>query len=112
MTEVPVWLLVVGGLSIGVGITLLGHKVMATVGEKITVLTNTRGFAVDFGAATTVLIASNLGMPVSTTHAAVGSVVGVGLARGFAAVDFVITSYSIHYTKLYDLRTGRGDDDG
>lgn len=100
VTEVPTWLLMVGGVGIGVGITLLGHKVMATVGEKITVLTNTRGFAVDFGAATTVLIASNLGMPVSTTHAAVGSVVGVGLARGFAAVDFRVLGKVVLYWVL------------
>lgn len=86
--EVPPMLLVVGGLGIAVGIMVLGRKVMATVGTRITLLTNTRGFSVEFGAATTVLAASNLGMPVSTTHATVGSVVGVGLARGFAAVDF------------------------
>ncbi len=100
VTEVPTWLLVVGGLGIAVGISLLGYKVMGTVGEKITVLTNTRGFAVDFGAATTVLLASNLGMPVSTTHAAVGSVVGVGLARGFAAVDFRVLGKVVLYWVL------------
>lgn len=100
VTEVPIWLLVVGGLGIAVGITVLGHKVMGTVGEKITVLNNTRGFAVDFGAATTVLVASNLGMPVSTTHAAVGSVVGVGLARGFAAVDFRVLGKVVLYWVL------------
>lgn len=86
--EIPLWLLAMGGLGIAVGIMALGHKVMATVGEKITTLTNTRGFAVDFAAATTVLVASKLGMPVSSTHAAVGAVTGVGLARGFKAVDF------------------------
>jgi len=86
--EVPWFLLVLGGVGITLGIVLLGYKVMETVGEKITELHNTRGFSVDFGAATTVLLASLLGMPVSTTHAAVGSVVGVGLARGFGAVDF------------------------
>jgi PiT family inorganic phosphate transporter len=73
---------------------------MATVGEKITQLTNTRGFAVDFGAATTVLMASNLGMPVSTTHAAVGSIVGVGLARGFGAVDFRVLFKIVIYWVL------------
>ncbi|GFM34710.1 inorganic phosphate transporter [Desulfovibrio subterraneus] len=98
--EVPIWLLVMGGVGIAVGIALLGHKVMATVGEKITQLTNTRGFAVDFGAATTVLMASNLGMPVSTTHAAVGSIVGVGLARGFGAVDFRVLFKIVIYWVL------------
>ncbi len=98
--EVPMFLLVLGGLGITAGITMLGYKVMATVGEKITALNNTRGFAVDFGAATTVLVASNLGMPVSTTHAAVGSVVGVGLARGFSAVDFRVLGKIVLYWVL------------
>ncbi|MGE4424042.1 MAG: inorganic phosphate transporter [Pseudodesulfovibrio sp.] len=95
--EVPWPMLVLGGFGIAVGIAVLGHKVMATVGEKITTLTNTRGFAVDFGAASTVLIASNLGLPVSTTHAAVGGVVGVGLARGFSAVDFRVLLRIVAY---------------
>jgi inorganic phosphate transporter, PiT family len=95
--EIPLWMLAVGGLGITLGIMALGHKVMATVGEKITLLTNSRGFAVQFGAATTVLAASNLGMPVSTTHAAVGSVVGVGLARGFKAVDFGVLGKIVLY---------------
>lgn len=88
--QVPLYFMLFGGLGIATGIFLLGRKVIATVGEKITTLNNTRGFAVDFGAATTVLLASNLGLPVSTTHSAVGSVIGVGLARGFSAVNFKI----------------------
>ncbi|WP_027183561.1 inorganic phosphate transporter [Desulfovibrio inopinatus] len=95
--EVPLFLLFLGGIGIALGIAILGYKVMATVGEKITVLTNTRGFAVDFGAATTVLLASNMGLPVSTTHAAVGSVVGVGIARGFGAVDFRVLGKIVVY---------------
>ncbi len=95
--EVSIWMLMLGGLGIAVGITLLGYKVMSTVGQKITTLTNTRGFAVDFGAASTVLVASNLGLPVSTTHAAVGGVVGVGLARGFSAVDFRVLGRIVLY---------------
>jgi len=67
-----------------------GRKVMKTVGTKITSLTNTRGFSVDFGAATTVLIASKLGMPISTSHTVVGAVIGVGLARGLEAVDLSV----------------------
>jgi PiT family inorganic phosphate transporter len=63
---------------------------MTTMGTKITTLTNTRGFSVDFAAATTVLLASKLGLPVSTTHAAVGGVMGVGIARGIEAVNFRI----------------------
>ncbi len=98
--EVPIGLLVMGGIGIAIGIALLGHKVMGTVGTKITTLTNTRGFAVDFGAATTVLVASNMGLPVSSTHAAVGSVVGVGLARGFSAVNFKILGKIVVYWLL------------
>lgn len=88
--EVPLYILALGGLGIALGIMCFGRKVIYTVGKRITTLTNTRGFAVDFGTATTVLTASNLGLPVSTTHAAVGGVIGVGLARGFSAVDFSV----------------------
>ena len=85
---VPTFLLLFGGIGIACGIAMAGHRVMDTIGRKITTLTNTRGFAVDFAAATTVLVASKLGLPVSTTHAAVGGVMGVGLARGIDAVNF------------------------
>ncbi|MGD9330552.1 MAG: inorganic phosphate transporter [Desulfobacterales bacterium] len=87
---VPVFLLFFGGIGIACGIGMAGHRVMDTIGNKITTLTNTRGFSVDFAAATTVLLASKLGLPVSTTHAAVGGVMGVGLARGIEAVNFGI----------------------
>lgn len=85
---VPVFLLLFGGVGIAAGIAMAGHRVMDTIGRRITTLTNTRGFSVDFAAATTVLAASKMGLPVSTTHAAVGGVMGVGLARGLEAVDF------------------------
>jgi PiT family inorganic phosphate transporter len=87
---VPTFLLLFGGVGIACGIAMAGHRVMDTIGRKITTLTNTRGFSVDFAAATTVLIASKLGLPVSTTHAAVGGVMGVGIARGLEAVNFRI----------------------
>ncbi len=89
-TQVPVpfVLLLFGGVGIAVGIAMGGARVIETVGERITTLSNTRGFAVDFAAATTVLMASKMGLPVSTTHAAVGGVMGVGLARGLEAVNF------------------------
>jgi PiT family inorganic phosphate transporter len=87
---VPVFLLLFGGVGIALGIAMAGKRVMTTIGTKITTLTNTRGFAVSFSAATTVLVASKLGLPVSTTHAAVGGVMGVGLARGLDAVNFRI----------------------
>ncbi|MBA2881970.1 PiT family inorganic phosphate transporter [Desulfosalsimonas propionicica] len=85
---VPYVLLVFGGLGIAAGIAMGGARVIRTVGERITTLSNTRGFSVDFAAATTVLLASKMGLPVSTTHAAVGGVLGVGLARGLEAVNF------------------------
>ncbi len=87
---VPFFLLVFGGIGIACGIIMGGARVIRTVGERITTLSNTRGFSVDFAAATTVLVASKLGLPVSTTHAAVGGVLGVGLARGLEAVNFAI----------------------
>lgn len=88
--EVPYWLLFLGGIGIAVGCMTWGRRVMKTVGSRITSLTNTRGFSVDFGAATTVLVASKMGLPVSTSHTVVGAVIGVGLARGLEAVDLNI----------------------
>ena len=87
-TPVPGWLLAMGGLGIVVGLATLGRHVIATVGEKITELTPTRGYAAEFGAAATIVLASRLGLPVSTTHTLVGAVLGVGLARGIGALDF------------------------
>ncbi|MBO8173996.1 MAG: inorganic phosphate transporter [Thermococcus sp.] len=84
---VPRWILAMGGLGIAVGVATYGYKVMETVGKKITELTNTRGFSIDFSAATVVLIASWLGLPISTTHTVVGAVIGVGLARGVKAIN-------------------------
>ncbi len=97
---VPTFLLLYGGVGIACGISMAGYRVMGTIGTKITTLTNTRGFSVDFSAATTVLIASKLGLPVSTTHAAVGGVVGVGLARGLEAVNFGIVIKIMFYWVL------------
>ncbi len=84
---VPRWILALGGLGIAVGVATYGYRVMETVGKRITELTNTRGFTIDFSAATVVLIASWLGLPISTTHVVVGAVIGIGLARGVKAIN-------------------------
>ena len=86
-SEVPIWILILGGLGITVGVMTWGKKVIQTIGTKITNLTPTRGFSAEFGTATTVLICSKLGMPISTTHTLVGGVIGVGIAGGVGALD-------------------------
>ncbi len=86
-SALPVWILLVGGAGIVVGLITYGHKVIATIGTRITQLTPSRGFAATLAAAATVVIASGTGIPVSTTQVLVGAVLGVGLARGMAALD-------------------------
>ncbi|MBF0455691.1 MAG: inorganic phosphate transporter [Magnetococcales bacterium] len=86
-SELPIWILVLGGAGIVVGLATMGYKVMQTIGTKITELTPTRGYCATLAAATTVVLASRTGLPVSTTHIAVGAVMGVGLARGIGALD-------------------------
>ncbi|RLI80134.1 inorganic phosphate transporter [Archaeoglobales archaeon] len=88
--KTPIWVLAIGGLGIAVGIATWGYRVIETVGKRITELTYTRGFSAEFATATTVLSASMLGMPISTTHTLVGSVIGVGLAGGLASVDLSV----------------------
>jgi PiT family inorganic phosphate transporter len=84
---VPIWILVLGGTGIVVGLATFGRRVMTTVGQKITHLTPSRGFAAELAAATTIVVASGTGIPISTTHTLVGAVLGVGMARGIAAID-------------------------
>ncbi len=86
-SDLPLWILVLGGSGIVLGLITLGYRVMLTVGKKITELTPSRGFCAELAAATTVVLASRTGLPVSTTHILVGSVLGVGLARGIGALD-------------------------
>lgn len=87
---IPIWLVLLGSAGIAIGVMTWGWRVMETIGKKITDITPTRGFAAEFGAATTILVFSMpfLAVPVSTTHTLVGAVVGVGLAGGAKAVDF------------------------
>ncbi|MGD8876009.1 MAG: inorganic phosphate transporter [Gammaproteobacteria bacterium] len=83
----PLWILVLGGTGIVVGLATMGYRVMRTIGTNITELTPSRGYCATLAAAATVVLASRTGLPVSTTHIAVGAVIGVGLARGIGAID-------------------------
>ena len=86
-STMPWWILLVGGIGIVAGLAMLGYRVIETVGKNITELTPSRGFAAELAAATTVVLASGTGLPISTTHTLVGAVLGVGLARGLSAID-------------------------
>lgn len=83
----PIWLLLLGGTGIVIGLATMGRKVMHTIGTRITELTPSRGYCATLAAAATVVLASKTGLPVSTTQVAVGAVMGVGLARGIGAID-------------------------
>ena len=86
-SALPTWVLMLGGAGIVIGLATFGRHVIATVGKKITQLTPSRGFAAELAAATTIVIASGTGIPISTTHTLVGAVLGVGMARGIEAID-------------------------
>ena len=86
-SALPIWILFIGGTGIVIGLATYGVHVIATVGRKITQLTPSRGFAAELAAASTIVIASGTGIPISTTHTLVGAVLGVGLARGIEAID-------------------------
>lgn len=101
----PAWILLTGAAGIVVGLATYGWKVIATVGQKITELTPSRGFAATLAAATTVVFASGTGLPISTTHTLVGAVLGVGLARGIAAIDLRVIG-SIFMSWLITLPAG------
>jgi len=98
--NIPIWILLLGGIGIVAGLSTYGYKVIETIGRKITEITPTRGFTAEFSTATTVLIFSKLGIPISTTHTLVGSIIGVGFARGIATLNLrvilnIITSWFI-----------------
>ncbi len=89
-SPLPIWILLVGGVGIVLGLAMYGRKVIETVGTKITELTPSRGFCCEVSAATTVVIASGVGLPISTTHTLVGAVLGVGMARGINALNLSV----------------------
>ncbi len=91
-STLPIWVLMLGGGGIVIGLATFGRHVIATVGKKITHLTPSRGFAAELAAATTIVIASGTGIPISTTHTLVGAVLGVGMARGIEAIDLRVVS--------------------
>jgi PiT family inorganic phosphate transporter len=84
---VPGWILLLGGIGIVVGLATYGYRVIATIGRHITELTPSRGFAAELATAITVVGASGIGLPISTTHTLVGAVLGVGIARGIGALN-------------------------
>lgn len=97
-SALPIWILLLGGLGIMAGLAIYGRRVMATIGKKITELTPSRGFAAELAAATTVVVASGTGLPISTTHTLVGAVLGVGMARGIAALNLgVLKSIAVSW---------------
>lgn len=104
---VPWWVLVLGGAGIVVGLVTYGRRVIATVGTGITELTPSRGFAATLAAASTVVVASGTGLPISTTHTLVGAVLGVGLARGMAALNLRVIG-TIVVSWLITLPAGAG----
>jgi len=89
-TAVSPWLLAFGGAGIVIGLATMGYKVIIAVGKKITEITATRGFSAEFSTASTVLICSKLGLPISTTFVMVGAILGVGFARSFGAIDMKV----------------------
>jgi len=90
--SLPLWVLMLGGGGIVIGLATFGIRVISTVGKKITQLTPSRGFAAELAAATTIVIASGTGIPISTTHTLVGAVLGVGVARGIEAIDLRVVA--------------------
>lgn len=106
-SALPWWILLLGGGGIVVGLATYGFKVIATVGKKITELTPSRGFAAELGAASTVVLASATGLPISTTHTLVGAILGVGLARGIGALNLRVIG-SIFLSWLITLPAGAG----
>jgi inorganic phosphate transporter, PiT family len=86
--NIPIWILILGGIGIVAGLAIWGKKVIATIGENIISLQPSSGFCAELATATTILLASRLGLPVSTSHALVGGVVGIGLVQNLKSIKF------------------------
>jgi PiT family inorganic phosphate transporter len=106
-SAMPWWILLIGAIGIVVGLATYGWRVITTVGRKITELTPSRGFAAELGAAATVVLASGTGLPISTTHTLVGAVLGVGFARGIAALNLRVIG-TIFMSWIITLPAGAG----
>ncbi|MBT6058440.1 MAG: inorganic phosphate transporter, partial [Gammaproteobacteria bacterium] len=106
-SALPFWILLLGGAGIVTGLAMWGYKVIATIGRNITELTPSRGFAAELAAATTVVVASGTGIPVSTTHTLVGAVLGVGIARGIGALNLGVVG-RIFLSWVVTLPVGAG----
>jgi len=106
-SSTPAWILLLGGGGIVFGLATYGHKVIATVGSGITELTPSRGFAATLGAAVTIVLASGVGLPISTTHTLVGAVLGVGIARGIGALNTNVIK-TIFMSWIVTLPAGAG----
>ena len=87
-TDVPIWILVLGGAGIVIGLATWGYKIIDRIGRELTKVSPSRGFIIELSAAITVIIASRTELPVSTTHCQVGSVVGCGLSAGTKNVQW------------------------
>ncbi|HLA30599.1 MAG TPA: inorganic phosphate transporter [Pseudomonas sp.] len=106
-SAVPGWVLLLGAIGIVIGLATYGYKVIATIGKEITELTPSRGFAAELATATTVVGASAIGLPVSTTHTLVGAVLGIGIARGIGALNLGVIG-SIFMSWIITLPAGAG----
>ncbi|HBX57889.1 inorganic phosphate transporter [Pseudomonas sp. UBA2684] len=106
-SAVPGWVLLLGAVGIVIGLATYGYKVIATIGKEITELTPSRGFAAELATASTVVGASAIGLPVSTTHTLVGAVLGIGIARGIGALNLGVIG-SIFMSWIITLPAGAG----
>lgn len=104
-SPIPLWVMSLGAFGIVLGLATYGYRVIATIGHEITQLTPSRGFAAQLATASTVLVASGIGLPISTTQTLVGAVLGVGIARGIGAINLKVVG-SIFVSWVITLPAG------